>query len=118
MPGNMDWAGCGIADGHVSILIDGYAGHPAPQTVVAIGPLLLLHRGSGEIAASNIELIPANSSWPVGKIQHCGLGRPQRFRPIAVLVNNRRHDLVAHGIELLRRSLLWHKVAVSVSVHA
>src|SRR5260370_40778338 len=98
--------GSGITYDRVSILINGYAGPPAPQTVATIGPILLLHRSRREIAAGNVELIPANGSRPVGEIQHCGLVRPQRFRPIAVLINNRRHDLIAHGIQFYRRSLL------------
>ena len=57
-------AGRCIANGRVAALIDGYAGHPAKQTVTAIGELLLLHRSRREIAASNIELIPANCSRP------------------------------------------------------
>ena len=36
-------AGCGIADGRVTCVIDGDAGHKAIQTVVAVGPSLLLH---------------------------------------------------------------------------
>ena len=104
------WAGRGIADGSVSILINGYAGHPAPQPVVTVAPVLLLNRCSGNHAASNIELIPSDYSRPVRVIQHCGLVSPQRFRAVAKLVNDRRHDFIAQGIELLRRSLLWHKV--------
>jgi hypothetical protein len=57
-------AGRCIANGRVAALIDGYAGHPAKQTVTAIGELLLLHRSRRENAASNIELIPANCSRP------------------------------------------------------
>lgn len=36
-------AGCGIADGSVTRVIDGDARHKAIQTVVAVGPGLLLH---------------------------------------------------------------------------
>jgi hypothetical protein len=68
--------GGGIGDGHVSVLIHCDAGHPPPQTIIAIRPALLLHRRSGEIAASNIHLIPANGSWPVRVIQNNSLGRP------------------------------------------
>ena len=34
---------------------------------------------------------------------------PKGFRPVAVLVNNRRHDFIAQGIQALCGSLLWHK---------
>ena len=93
-------ARCGIANGRVSILIDGYARHKAPQSVTAIGPLLLLRSGCWERAAGDIELIPTNASRPVGVIQYCSLVRPQRFRPVAVLINHRCHDLVAKSIQL------------------
>jgi len=36
-------AGGGIADGHVSVLIHCDAGHPPPQTIIAIRPALLLY---------------------------------------------------------------------------
>src|SRR5215216_6598718 len=69
--------GHGIADGGVSILVDGYAGHKAPQAIVAVAPILLLSCGGWEVAARNIKLIPAYNSWTVGKIKHCGLIGPQ-----------------------------------------
>ena len=74
----------GIANGRISVLINSYAGHPAPQPIVAIGPILLLNSCSGEIAAGNIKLIPANSSRPVRVIQHYGLVSPQRFGAVAI----------------------------------
>jgi hypothetical protein len=91
-------------------LINGYAGHPAPQTIATVGPVLLLHRSRREIAAGNVELIPANGSRPIGEIQHCGLVRPQRFRASEILINHGRHDLIAQGIQFYRRSQLGHKV--------
>ncbi|PYK23436.1 MAG: hypothetical protein DME59_16860 [Verrucomicrobia bacterium] len=71
---------------------------------------MLLNRRGRKIAARNVELIPGDDSRAVGEIQHCGLVRPQRFRPIAVLIDNRRHDLIAQGIQFYRRSRLGHKV--------
>src|SRR4029077_641793 len=67
-----------IADGGVSVLIDGDAGHPPPQPVIAIGPGLLLHRRCGEGAAGNIELIPANTCWAdAGRVSANSTIRPQ-----------------------------------------
>jgi hypothetical protein len=62
-----------------------------------------------KIAAGNIELIPTNSSRPVRVIQDNRLISPQRFGAVSILVNDRRHDLVAKCIQGLRNSLLWHK---------
>ena len=92
-------AGRSITDCGISVLINGYARHKAPQSVTAIGPLLLLRSGCWERAAGDIELIPTNSSRPVGVIQHRSLIRPQRFRPVAELIDDRRHDFIAKSIE-------------------
>ncbi len=91
-------------------LINGYAGHPAPQSVVGIAPILLLRGRGRENAAGNIELIPANDSRAVGEIQHCGLIRPQRFCASEILINHGHHYLIAQGIQFYRRSLLGHQV--------
>src|SRR5262245_54722804 len=64
-------ARCGIANGSVAVLIHGYAGHKAPQSVPTIGPLLLLRSGCWERAAGHVELIPTNRRRPVGPIEHC-----------------------------------------------
>src|SRR5204863_9759918 len=61
--------GSRITDDRVSILIDGYAGHPPPQPVVAVTPILLLRSCSGKIAPCHIELIPAHGNRPVREIQ-------------------------------------------------
>src|SRR5437868_8316855 len=102
-------AGRSITDCGISVLINGYARHKAPQSVTAIGPLLLLRSGCWERAAGDIELIPTNSSRPAREIEDCGLVGPQRFRPVAVLINHRCHDFVAKGIHLCCRSTLWHQ---------
>src|SRR2546430_17213939 len=52
---------CGIADGRVPVLIDGYAGHPAEQSVAAVIPSLLLNWRGGERGPAGGKLIPANS---------------------------------------------------------
>jgi hypothetical protein len=91
-------------------LISGDAGHPAPQTVVAIGPILLLRSRGGKITAGDIELIPANSRCTGAvNVGADGMRRPQRFGATAILINNRRHDFIAQRVQALRRSLLWHK---------
>jgi hypothetical protein len=102
-------ARCRIPDGHVSVCVGSYSGHPAPQTVVAVCPVFLLSRCGRKIAAGNIELIPTNSSRPIRVIQDDRLICPQRFGAVSILVNDRRHDLVAKCIRGLRNSLLWHK---------
>jgi len=68
--------GSRITDDRVSTLIGGYAGHPPPQTVVAVGPVLLLSRRSREIAAGNIELIPAHRSRAARVIQEINMTSP------------------------------------------
>jgi hypothetical protein len=76
---------------------------------------LLLHRSRGKRAAGNIELIPANSRWTDAiLVDTNGLRSPQRFRPTAILVSDRRHNFIAQGIQLLRGSLLGHEVSSSV----
>ena len=95
-------------------IIDGYAGHKAIQAVVVIGPGLLLNRRSGEIAAGHIELIPANTRWlGAVRVGTNRIGRPQRFRATAVLVNHRRHDFIAKGLDSIARSLLRHNCKAS-----
>src|SRR5262249_30234465 len=101
-PGENSRAGRGIADGSASVFVHSYARHPTPQTIVAVGPILLLNRRSREGAAGNIELIPTDSSRPIRVIQKDGLISPQRFGAVAILVNNRRHDFVAQSIQLCR----------------
>jgi hypothetical protein len=104
------WAGRGIADRRVAAFIHRDAGHPAPQAVIAIGPGLLLHRCGGKIAASHIELVPANPCWAGAvRVGTNGAGRPQRFGATKVLVNHRRHDFITQGIQPLRGSLLRHE---------
>ena len=102
-------ARCQLPDGHVSVCVGSYRGHPAPQTVVAVCPVFLLSRCSRKIAAGNIELIPTNSSRPIRVIQDNGLVSPQRFGAVAILVNHRRHDFIAKCVQQLRYSQLWHK---------
>ena len=75
----------------------------------AIRPTLLLHRCSGKIAASHIQLIPANRGRPVRIIQNNRLRRPQRFRAGPILINQRRHDFIAQGIQLYRCPVLRHQ---------
>ena len=99
----------GITYDRVSAFIDGDAGHPAVQTIRAISPRLLLHGASREIAARHIKLIPANTCW-LGAV--CvltnGARRPQRFCATKALIHHGRHDLIAQGIQVYPRSLLWH----------
>ena len=85
------------------------AGHPAPQTVTAIGPVLLLHRRGGEIGTSHIELIPAHRCRPVWIIQKNSLAGVKGFGATAVLINQRRHNLVAQCVQSLGCSVLRHK---------
>ena len=40
------------------------------------------------------------------------LSCPQRFHAGAVLVNNRRQDLITESVQLLRCPLLWHKTVL------
>src|SRR4029077_2689713 len=68
--------GSGVTYNRVSILIHGYAGHPSPQTVVAVCPVLLLNRRRSEIAAGNIELIPAHGSRAARVIQEIKMLSP------------------------------------------
>ena len=70
-------AGGRITDGRVPVLVHGDAGHPAPQTIPAVVPALLLDRRSREIAATHIELIPANRGRTVWIIQDDSLRSPQ-----------------------------------------
>ena len=97
-------------------MIDSDAGHKPPQTVVVISPGLLLHRGGGKRAAGHIELIPANTRWlGASRVSANRIGRPQRFRAAAVLVNHRRHDFIAKGLDSSRRSLLRHNGKASAT---
>ena len=78
--------------------------------------VLLLNSGSGKCAAGHIELIPANTRW-LGAIRvgTNGSGRPQRFRAVAILINHRRHDFIAKGIDSIGRSLLRHDCKASAT---
>src|SRR5207253_10939926 len=66
-----------------------------------------------ECAAGDIELIPANTRWAAREIQDYRATRPQRFRAAKILVNKRRHDLIAKGIDVLACSLLRHECKAS-----
>ena len=70
------WAGYGVANGRIAILIHSYAGHKAPETVVPVGPVLLLSRRGRKGASGHVELIPTNRCRPVGVIQDYGAIRP------------------------------------------
>src|SRR5438045_7064629 len=72
-------ARCRIPDGHVSVRVGSYRGHKAPQTVVAVCPVLLLSRCGGKIAAGNIDMIPTNSSRPVRVIHDALANYPPPF---------------------------------------
>src|SRR5581483_3567196 len=98
--------GRGIANGHVARRVHSYAGHKSPHAIVIITPVLLLRGRSGEIAAGNIELIPANSCRPARKIEHNCLDGPQGFRAAKILVNDRGHDFVAKSVDELGDTLL------------
>src|SRR5262245_52326258 len=103
-------AGHGITDNRVAVCIYSDAGHPPPQPVIVISPRLLLHRGRGKCAASNIELIPANAGWASAvHISANSTVSPQRFCAATILVNNGRHDFIPQGIQSRRCSLLRHK---------
>ena len=70
---------------------------------------MFLYRSSWEGAAGHVELIPANRCWlGAGPVLTNGPRRPQRFRTTEILVNNRRHDFIAKGVDVLRCSLLRH----------
>ena len=88
-PGERGRARRCIANGSITRVIDGDAGHKAIQTVIAIGPGLLLNRSGGKGAAGHIELIPANTRWLGARPHrykrywtsttipcHCGSGKP------------------------------------------
>ena len=89
-----------IPDGRVARVINRDARHKPIQTVPAIGPRLLLHWGSREIAPGHIELIPANTSW-LGAV--CVLTdsaiRPQGLRPALIEINERRHDSITQSLD-------------------
>jgi hypothetical protein len=75
-------------------------------------PSLVVERGWLGNSPGNIKLIPPDRSRSIGVIQDNGVVSPQRFHAAAVLVNNRRHDFIAQGIQLLRGPLLRHKVGL------
>ena len=84
------------------VLIDGYTGHKPIQAVIVISPGLLLNRRGGKRAAGHIELIPANTRWlGAGCVGTNRIGCPQRFCASVILVNHRRHDFIAKGIDAI-----------------
>ena len=109
MPGWYGAARYGVANGRVTRVINGDARHKAIQTIAGIGPRLLLHRRGGKCAAGHIKLIPANTCW-LGAVRVLANSarRPERFRAATVLINNRSHDFIAKGIDVLGRSQLRH----------
>src|SRR5207237_8618542 len=93
---------CGIADGRVPVLIDGYAGHPAEQSVAAVIPSLLLNWRGGKYATGDVKLIPANSHWTAAaRVGIDRVIRPQRFGATGILVYDWSHYFVPQCVELL-----------------
>ena len=101
-------ARCGISDGGVAALINGYAGHKPPYPVAAIAQSLLLRRGGGKSAAGNIELIPANRSRSVAGKSALRSDPPTTIPCHRVLINDWRHDFIAKGLDAGGCSLLRH----------
>src|SRR3954463_16657541 len=81
-----------VANGYVARTIHVDAGHPAPQTIVAIGIALLLGWGGRNRVSSHVELVPTNCRGS-GVID--GLRRINRFYPREILIHERVHQLVA-----------------------